>query len=688
MYRTSPATLLATLTACLTGMLLLATPASAGVATIYQCRTPTGVADTDLISTTGEPAIVAQLDRCAVDGARILDTGGPGANMPVGEFKFTFAAPGATSFVGGTLSRQMYNYVYVSGSDPRFDTWGYGYALTNSRNEFLEQCAHSGGTPAVGDCSPALTAFSSGIFSTLASPTTALPSSATTSYTLTVGCAMAGRCYHHYANPGISRVSAAFRVADEAAPTDVQVTGPLASAGTVHDEDLVLNLSASDPDGLGVYRAQFLVDGQKADEGVFTDNGGKCVDVDPANANPYEFASGHPCPLVAPTRTFEPSNLPEGAHNLRVRVEDAAGNSVVALDRNVTIDLIAAPTSTSAPLVGGTAESGRSLMADPGTWDVHGGPAVSFAYAWERCDAAGTSCAPVAGAGSSLYDLGAGDVGKRLRAIVTATNSEGSTQAVSAMTPVVGGTASGGGADTTQGGGGTGLPGVQDTLGPDPRPSGTPNGLNATEKVTLSAFESTTERRHVRIRYGRPLAVSGRLVAPGGLPVAGARLEVLTKHRRPGAAMAHQGDVLTGADGRFTYLAPAGPSRTIRIGYRARVGDVTFARTTDVDVRVVASVAFKLSHKRLRNGQTLRYVGRLRGPGTGHRFVEVQVRNGRAWQIVCSVRTDSKGAFACAHRFRRTYRSTTYAFRARVRKQSGLAYEPGASALRRARVRP
>ena len=191
-----------------------------------------------------------------------------------------------------------------------------------------------------------------------------------------------------------------------------------------------------------------------------------------------------------------------------------------------------------------------------------------------------------------------------------------------------------------------------------------------------------------QIRYGRPLAVSGRLVAPGGLPVAGARLEVLTKHRRPGAAMAHQVDILTGADGRFTYLAPAGPSRTIRIGYRARVGDVTFARTTDVDVRVVASVAFKLSRKRLRNGQTLRYVGRLRGPGTGHRFVEVQVRNGHAWQIVCSVRTDSKGAFACAHRFRRTYRSTTYAFRARVRKQSGLAYEPGASALRRARVRP
>jgi hypothetical protein len=126
----------------------------------------------------------------------------------------------------------------------------------------------------------------------------------------------------------------------------------------------------------------------------------------------------------------------------------------------------------------------------------------------------------------------------------------------------------------------------------------------------------------------------------------------------------------------------------VRIGYRARVGDVTFARTTDVRVQVVAGVRFTLSRTTLRNGQTLRYSGRILGPSTGHRFVEVQVRNGRRWQIVCSVRTDARGAFGCAHRFRRTHSPVTYVFRARVRQQPGLPYEPGTSVARKARVRP
>jgi hypothetical protein len=703
MSRTSQATTLATLIACLlTGMLLITSSAAAGVATVYQCRTPTGAADTDLIDAASNYGIVVQLQRCSTDGARILHTGGPGTTSVLGDVKFSFVAPGSTTFVGGALSRQMYNYTYVTSSDQQTDSWGYGYTLTDSRNEYLERCAHSGGTPIIGDCSPASSVFTPGVYSLMGADSVALPAAGTTSYTLTVGCAMAGRCYNHYANPGLHRISAALRVADESAPGDLEVTGPLATNNPIHPGDVEVSISASDSGGLGVYRAAFLVDNQVVDRGVFSDNGGKCADVDPSNADPYEFASGHPCPQVAPTKTFQPSNLPEGAHNLKVQVEDAAGNSVLALNRNVTIDLVPAPSSTGAPEVTGTTQQGRTLIADPGTWDVHGGSPVSFGYAWERCDAAGNGCAAVPGASSSLYDVGAGDVGKRLRVNVTASNSEGQTGATSTTTPVIAASPSSNtdGSDppdapgTNQNGTGNGngnpngLPGVEDTLGPDLRPAGAPNGVNATERVVLSAFESTTERRHVRVKYGRPVTVSGRLLAPGGLPVSGARVEVLTQERRPGAVMRHQVDVLTRDDGRFVYTAPPGASRIIRLGYRARVGDTTFARTTDVDVRVVASVAFKLSRKRLRNGQTLRYVGRLRGPGNGRRFVEVQVRNGRSWQIVCSVRTDAKGAFACAHRFRRTYRSTTYAFRARVRKQTGLAYEAGASSWRRARVRP
>jgi hypothetical protein len=152
--------------------------------------------------------------------------------------------------------------------------------------------------------------------------------------------------------------------------------------------------------------------------------------------------------------------------------------------------------------------------------------------------------------------------------------------------------------------------------------------------------------------------------------------------------MASEQAIVTSADGSFRYVGLPGPSRMIRIGYHARVGDTTFARTTDVMVNVAASVSFRLSRKALHNGQTLRYLGRVLGPRTGHRFVEVQVRNGGRWQIVCSVRTEANGSFACAHRFRRTVARTTYTFRARVRKQPGLPYEAAFSTARKARVSP
>jgi hypothetical protein len=226
------------------------------------------------------------------------------------------------------------------------------------------------------------------------------------------------------------------------------------------------------------------------------------------------------------------------------------------------------------------------------------------------------------------------------------------------------------------------------SLGTDLRPAGTANGENATADAKLTAHDAATEGRTVRTRYGRSVTIAGRILTPAGHPISGARLEVHEQEARAGAPSIKRGELLSAADGAFRYLLPPGSSRTVRIGYRARVGDVTFARTTDVRVQVVAGVRFTLSRTTLRNGQTLRYSGRILGPSTGHRFVEVQVRNGRRWQIVCSVRTDARGAFGCAHRFRRTHSPVTYVFRARVRQQPGLPYEPGTSVARKARVRP
>jgi subtilisin family serine protease len=91
----------------------------------------------------------------------------------------------------------------------------------------------------------------------------------------------------------------------------------------------------------------------------------------------------------------------------------------------------AAPVNTGLPTVSGTAQSGQTLTASPGTWS--GGP-TGYTYQWSRCS---TTCTAVSGATSSTYALTSGDVGSTLEVTVTASNSGGSSSATSATTSTV-----------------------------------------------------------------------------------------------------------------------------------------------------------------------------------------------------------------------------------------------------------
>ena len=100
---------------------------------------------------------------------------------------------------------------------------------------------------------------------------------------------------------------------------------------------LEITLNASDT-GSGVYRVLLLVDDRLAASQVVDGNGGACADVNPANSDPYEFGSQTPCKRAAGgTFTFDSSRLPDGAHNLKVQVEDGAGNATTVVNRPVTI---------------------------------------------------------------------------------------------------------------------------------------------------------------------------------------------------------------------------------------------------------------------------------------------------------------------------------------------------------------
>lgn len=93
-----------------------------------------------------------------------------------------------------------------------------------------------------------------------------------------------------------------------------------------------------------------------------------------------------------------------------------------------------APITVSPPTIAGTAQQGQTLTATPGTWSA---PDATFAYRWQRCDAAGANCVDVPGASAQTYAVTPADAGATLHVVVTATNRFGSAPATSAQTAAV-----------------------------------------------------------------------------------------------------------------------------------------------------------------------------------------------------------------------------------------------------------
>ena len=95
----------------------------------------------------------------------------------------------------------------------------------------------------------------------------------------------------------------------------------------------------------------------------------------------------------------------------------------------------APPANTSLPTISGTAQDGQTLTATSGSWT--GTQPIGYAYQWQRCNSAGTSCNQISGATATTYTATSNDVGSTLEVTVTASNTAGSTAATSAATAIV-----------------------------------------------------------------------------------------------------------------------------------------------------------------------------------------------------------------------------------------------------------
>ncbi|HZL54805.1 MAG TPA: hypothetical protein VFC22_04165, partial [Solirubrobacteraceae bacterium] len=171
--------------------------------------------------------------------------------------------------------------------------------------------------------------------------------------------------------------------------------------------------------------------------------------------------------------------------------------------------------------------------------------------------------------------------------------------------------------------------------------------------------------------------------APLALGAAAVKGAVLTIElsQATGATRAHRINVRTSSDGTFSYRIPPGPSRRIRVTYRA--GGRRPAASAAASIVVTPQVSLAVTPTSTSNGHTITFTGRVSGgyEPPGGLPLELEYLEGNKWIPYRVVRTDPRdGRFRYAYTFRRTTQPITYTFRF-VIPASGVDGYPFAAAV-------
>lgn len=119
-----------------------------------------------------------------------------------------------------------------------------------------------------------------------------------------------------------------------------------------------------------------------------------------------------------------------GAGSLNVYVAGSYGKVWT-----ITSSIATTPSNSSIPTLSGTLRNGQVLSTTNGSWS---GSPTSFSYQWQRASTSNGTYSDISGATSSTYTLTVNDIGQFLKSKVTATNSAGSSFALSAASTQVG----------------------------------------------------------------------------------------------------------------------------------------------------------------------------------------------------------------------------------------------------------
>ena len=138
--------------------------------------------------------------------------------------------------------------------------------------------------------------------------------------------------------------------------------------------------------------------------------------------------------MAATSGLLDTTRLPNGPHVLGARALFTDNRTYDFYGESVTV--ANPPQNTALPTISGTLVPGQTISTSNGSWTANA-PPTGFSYQWEHCDSSGLNCALISGATASTYTLSGADTNFTMRSVVTASNSGGSTAAVSAQTGVV-----------------------------------------------------------------------------------------------------------------------------------------------------------------------------------------------------------------------------------------------------------
>jgi hypothetical protein len=228
---------------------------------------------------------------------------------------------------------------------------------------------------------------------------------------------------------------------------------------------------------------------------------------------------------------------------------------------------------------------------------------------------------------------------------------------------------------------------------------GPANGTPASESAVLtahwqgapsvSASASTSTSTSLKSAYGRSHEITGRLTTTAGGPIADALIEVTQKPASLGAIASSITGAHTDSQGKFIIdIPPSSSSTSIRLVYRAHLGDATPAATQTLTLRVPASIQLTVSPHLTSIGHTIVLSGKLAGPippGGKKVLFEARVPGG-SWIEFHNATVDAQGRFRATHRF--TFSGPLhYQFRVVCEREADFPFLPGTSNIVRVRER-